>query len=238
MKKLLLSLILISAGAATASAQCTITHAPSINTPLATNAVAGQSFTTTCAGDLNYVEVTCNTTGTIPAGTLTIYPGNSVTATPIHTQAFGPITIANVGDAARINIVGSVPVTNATQYTFTAFMNLDVLADLSYAGGHAWVGGVAQASIDVTFEVDIAIATGVNEEAISELTVSPNPAINVLKINTNEQVLNATVYSINGAIVKTTSDARTIDISELEAGMYILTVQTDKGTTQTRFVKQ
>lgn len=238
MKKLLLSLIMLATGAATASAQCTITHAPSLFTPVTTGYVAGQSFTATCSGDLNYVQVTANTTGTVPAGTLTIYAGDNVSTTPIHTQAFNAITINNVGDPIRINIVGSVPITNTNQYTFTAFVNLDVRADQGYAGGQAYQGAMATGVLDVAFEVDIAISTGINEETISEIKVSPNPAVNVLNITTDEQIISGTIYSINGAMVKTTGDAATIDVSDLDAGMYILTVQTDQGTTQTRFIKE
>ena len=237
MKKLLLSFILISAGAFTASAQCTVTHAPSIFIPATTNYVAGQSFTATCSGNLNYVQVTANTTGTVPAGTLTIYAGDGVATTPIYTQAFNAITVANVGDPIRINITGSVPITNASQYTFTAFINLDVQVDQGYAGGQAFQGTTPTGSLDVAFEVDIATPTGVEEIENTSTTIYPNPATNVINVSTNEPVQLVEIYSINGALVKTVK-TKTVDVSDLVKGMYIITVQTESGITQSKFTKQ
>lgn len=237
MKKHLLSFILLSTVTVAASAQCTETHAPSLFINATTSYVAGQSFTAPCAGNLNYVQVTANSTGTVPAGTLTIYAGDGVGTTPIHTQAFSAITVANVGDPIRINIVGAVPVTNASQYTFTAFINLDVQVDQGYTGGQAFQDTVATGVLDVAFEVDIISSTSVNELTNSSTTVFPNPATNVLNISTKEVIQSIEIYSVNGALVKTVS-TKTIDISDLNNGMYILSVLTENGVSQTRFIKE
>jgi len=236
MKKSLLSFILLSTVSIAAFAQCKETHAPTLFLGAATGYVAGQSFTAPCSGNLNYVQVTANTTGTVPAGTLNIYAGDGVTTTPIYTQAFAAITVANVGDPIRLNITGSVPITNASQYTFTAFLNLDVQADNSYTGGQAYQGTVAT-GVDVAFEADITVATGINEVLTSTTTVYPNPASNVLNITTAEQVKLVSIYAINGELVKTYTQ-KNIDISDLPKGMYIVAVQTNIGISQTKIIKE
>ncbi len=237
MKKILLSFILLTASSIVASAQCTETYAPATFLPATTNYLAGQSFTAPCSGLLNYVQVTANTVGVVPAGTLNVYAGNSTATVPIHTQSFASITVANVGDPVQIIISGSVPITNASQYTFEFFMNLDVQANTTYTGGNAFQSGTPTPPISVAFEADITVATGISETNVSNTSIYPNPATNVLNITTDNQLEKVSIFSVNGALVKTDNQS-IIDISNLNKGMYILTVQTDNGITQTRFIKE
>ncbi|MBL4592657.1 MAG: T9SS type A sorting domain-containing protein [Flavobacteriales bacterium] len=235
MKKLLLSFTLLLAAGFSASAQCLENFNGGI-IATGTGYDAGQSFTAPCSGVLNYVQVTAMTAGTIPAGTLKIYAGNGTGTTPIYTQAHGAITLAQPGPI-QIMITGNVPITNASQYTFEIYMTLDVNAGTGYAGGEAYQSGTSVDPLDVDFEVDIALATGINEVNTSSTTVFPNPATNVLNITTDDQIETVSIYSINGALVKT-GNQKTINVSNLDKGMYIITVQTDKGVTRTRFTKE
>ncbi len=236
MKKTLLSFILLSTVSLTAFAQCKVTHAPSFSLNAATGYVAGQSFTATCGGNLNYLQITANSTGTVPAGTLNVYAGDGTSTTPIYTQSFPAMTIANVGDPIRVMVTGSLPITNASQYTGAFFINLDVLADNTYAGGQAYQSGVAT-GVDVDFEVDITAVTGVDELAVSTTTVYPNPATNVLNITSAEQVKSVSIYTITGELVNTYSE-KTINIANLTQGMYIVAIHTNDGVTQTRIIKE
>jgi len=237
MEKLLLSFILIPIATLTASAQCTESYVGTGLPAATTGYDAAQSFTAPCSGVLNYVQVTAASTGTIPAGTLKIYSGNGTGSIPIYTQAHGAITLAQPGPV-QIVITGNVPITNASQYTFEIYMTLDMEVGMSsYTGGDAFQSGTNVNPIDVSFEADIAISTGINKLKTNELSVSPNPATNVLNIATDEQLENVTIYNINGALVKT-GNQNIIDISVLNQGMYVLKVQTNTGITQTRFIKE
>jgi hypothetical protein len=238
MKKLLLSFILLSAVAFTASSQCTESY---VGTnpfgPVQTGYLAGQSFTATCSGQLNYVQVSAATSGTIPAGTLSIYAGNGTGTTAIYTQPHAAITLAQPGPV-QIMITGSLPITSGLQYTFEMFMTLDMDVGIStYSGGDVFQSGTNANPIDASFEADITIATGINESTLSNVIVSPNPATNVLNIASDEQTVKVEIYSINGALISS-GNQKTIDISSLNQGMYLLMVQTDKGSTQTRFIKE
>lgn len=51
-------------------------------------------------------------------------------------------------------------------------------------------------------------------------SIYPNPTNSVLTIS--ETVGHATIYSLNGTLVKTVMNTNTVDVSELNAGMYIL----------------
>jgi hypothetical protein len=237
MKKHLLSFILLSAVAFTTSAQCTETYNGSGLPAAATGSLTAQSFTATCSGQLNYVQLTATTAGTIPAGTLSIYAGNGTGTTAIYTQAHGAITLAQPGPV-QIMITGAMPITNASQYTFEIFMTLDIEVGFStYNGGDAFQAGTNVNPIDASFVADIVLVTGINEATLSNVNVSPNPATNVLNIATDEQTVKVEIYSINGALISS-GNQKTIDISSLNQGIYLLMVQTDKGLTQTRFIKE
>ncbi|MDF1673683.1 MAG: T9SS type A sorting domain-containing protein [Vicingaceae bacterium] len=237
MKKHLLSFILLSTASIAASAQCTEASSLLITTPVTTGYVAGQSFTAPCSGNISSIEVIAASVGTNAAGTLNIYAGNGTATTPIYTQAVGAITIANIGDPITVTITGNVAVTNASQYTFAMDMTLSVDAGSGYAGGEAFQSGTSVDPLDVDFEVDISAATSIDEIKGSTTTVYPNPATNVLNISTNEVIKSIEIYSVNGALVKTVS-TKAIDISELNNGMYFLSVLTESGVTQTRFIKE
>lgn len=237
MKKTLLSFILISAGALTASAQCTETYAGGFTQAAQTGYVAGQSFTSPCNGNISSIEVPAASTGTNAAGTLNIYAGNGTGTTPIYTQSVPAITIANVGDPITVTITGSVPVMSGNQYTFAMDMDLDVYASSGYAGGDAFQSGQNVNPIDVDFEVDIAAPTGVVEVSNSSTIVYPNPATNLINVSTNEPITLVEVYSVNGSLVKSVK-TKSVDVSDLDNGMYFLTVYTTEGATQTKFTKQ
>ena len=237
MKRILLSITLLTTLSFAGFAQCTETYAPTTFLGAQTGYIAGQSFTAPCGGNLNYVQVAANTTGTVPAGTLNVYAGNGTSTTPIYTQSFAAITVANVGDPVRINITGAVAITNASQYTFSFFMNLDVQANQTYTGGNSFQAGTSVAPISVIFEADITAPTSVEEVAVAQTTISPNPATNVLNITTADKIETVSIYSVNGALVRT-DVKNSINISDLNKGMYLLTVQTNKGITQTRFIKE
>ena len=236
MKKHLLSFILATTVTVAGFAQCTPSFSGGFQAA-ATGYDAGQSFTATCSGVLNYVQVTAMTSGTIPSGTLNIYAGSGTGTTPIYTQAHPAITLAQPGPV-QIIITGNVPITNASQYTFEIFMTLDVNAGTGYTGGEAFQSGASVDPIDVDFEVDIAAATGINDLTTTQFSITPNPATNVLNIAGADQIKSAQIFSINGALVKSVGNERSINIADLDQGMYVLVIQTNNTVSQSKFIKE
>lgn len=72
-----------------------------------------------------------------------------------------------------------------------------------------------------------------------QVSLSPNPATRSLSLHSTIPV-NAVVYSLEGKVMLQISNAGTIDISMLPAGVYLLNVSDQKGLGQNtlRFVKQ
>ncbi len=84
---------------------------------------------------------------------------------------------------------------------------------------------------------------GVDDETLSsELSISPNPTRSILNINTSLSLENAVfnIYDISGRRVMTNSlnNSNTIDVSNLSAGNYILSVISERTITNQKFIKQ
>lgn len=78
----------------------------------------------------------------------------------------------------------------------------------------------------------------VEETTIVTSSVYPNPATDVLNIKTDEQIQSVVITSIDGKIVSSAVNA-TIDVSSLNAGVYVYEVRTTTGkVSKGNFVKQ
>ncbi|MFM7895964.1 MAG: T9SS type A sorting domain-containing protein, partial [Flavobacterium sp.] len=71
--------------------------------------------------------------------------------------------------------------------------------------------------------------------------VYPNPASNVLNISNanNYEIKNISVVDINGRVVKNQAGSLTqINVSDLNAGVYFVTIEAAEGKTTKKFIKQ
>lgn len=114
-----------------------------------------------------------------------------------------------------------------------------------YIGFNYTAPAQAQANFGwVTLDnVQISSVAGVEENAVSQLAVFPNPATNVINIaNASSSLVNGvSVVDINGRTVKTVkfdgvAEAQ-INVSDLASGMYIMNISTEKGTVTKKVVK-
>ncbi len=76
-------------------------------------------------------------------------------------------------------------------------------------------------------------------ETHAGISVYPNPANSSINVMFNNEFSDRTVkiYSSDGTLVKTTIMDRSIDISELPEGLYIISVDDPKGAFNTKFIK-
>jgi len=81
--------------------------------------------------------------------------------------------------------------------------------------------------------------TAIREAKQTEIRIYPVPTSSFLTIESDQLIKQATIYTINGSLVRTYSqNVRTIDVSELAKGMYLLELQTETGVSQNRFIKE
>ncbi len=90
---------------------------------------------------------------------------------------------------------------------------------------------------DFTFTTKIASAIGIGENDILSLNVYPNPAKDILRFNSEEN-LSVEVYNYNGSLLlaKRVETNGSLNISELKAGTYIIRAQGKKSVYLTRII--
>ncbi|MCF8459211.1 MAG: T9SS type A sorting domain-containing protein [Flavobacteriales bacterium] len=83
------------------------------------------------------------------------------------------------------------------------------------------------------------MVTGINGANAVQLNIFPIPAMQQLNVVCSQAVESLNVLAVSGQLVASyPQNTKTIDVSALANGMYILAVQTEIGITQRRFVKE
>jgi hypothetical protein len=80
-----------------------------------------------------------------------------------------------------------------------------------------------------------------NEFSESNFSIYPNPTSSILNISNpnNVEIKSISVVDINGRIVKNQSDSLSqINVSDLNAGVYFVTIEAAEGKTTKKFIKQ
>ncbi|MFK7932303.1 MAG: T9SS type A sorting domain-containing protein [Saprospiraceae bacterium] len=120
-------------------------------------------------------------------------------------------------------------------------------------GGHTWPGSPIALTGLVTnydfrasdkiweffsqFQNEMAVA---REEVLSDVAVEifPNPATDLVQINTDLIIENVLVFNVNGQLVQTFDTDNAINIRSLAKGLYWLKIQTAEGVVTKKILKQ
>lgn len=155
-------------------------------------------------------------------------------------EASGSISIGQINDItmpAGVTAAGQLE-ENATTEVFTFTPQATAT---HYLGLHAT--SEAASGWLVVFDIYVNETLGTSDVASTQFSVYPNPATNVINIaNADNALVNGVeIVDINGRTVKTVnfnnvSEAQ-INISDLSAGMYLMNISSDKGTTTKKIVK-
>jgi choice-of-anchor B domain-containing protein len=89
------------------------------------------------------------------------------------------------------------------------------------------------------FEMEIPLSAGINKKE-PEITLFPNPCIDVLNLNSSEIVEHLTIYDLTGKIVMQQSpnaNALQIDMSNLPSSIYVVEVITGQSTTRNNVIR-
>ncbi|HLN52433.1 MAG TPA: T9SS type A sorting domain-containing protein [Lentimicrobium sp.] len=129
-----------------------------------------------------------------------------------------------------------------TQGTGWTFDRTDTYETVSYSWIANDYGEVANLSIDGTdtqFQYLSSYVIGVKElNPEDALSVYPNPAGDVLFINSPGQVNRIEIYNLSGQLVLYANSANRISIGHLEKGLYVCNMISDSGTISKKFLKQ
>ncbi|MEE1899477.1 T9SS type A sorting domain-containing protein [Flavobacterium rakeshii] len=142
------------------------------------------------------------------------------------------------------SVDGYIEEGTAGAYTVTETVPFEV--DLTTTSGSTETTTNAAAGtglIDNLSVTAVAEVLGADEFLASQFSVYPNPVSDVINIANAENILvnGVEIVDLNGRVVKSAkfngvSEAQ-VNISDLSAGMYLMNVSSDKGTTTKKIVK-
>ncbi|MDC7996311.1 proprotein convertase P-domain-containing protein, partial [Altibacter sp. HG106] len=96
-----------------------------------------------------------------------------------------------------------------------------------------------------TFELTVESTFGVEDVLAKEVSIYPNPARNVINITNGSAIGldNATIYDVNGRLVQTIdltnmTTEKSVDVSQLASGVYMVNIQGEGGNTIKRLIKE
>ena len=71
----------------------------------------------------------------------------------------------------------------------------------------------------------------------SRIVVYPNPTTGIVSINSDKEILELTIYSINGEVIFSGKDISRIDLSIYPTGMYFISLKFDKEIIYKKIIK-
>jgi hypothetical protein len=90
-----------------------------------------------------------------------------------------------------------------------------------------------------TYMIDVTTPAGIEDVTMENTTVYPNPATDVLTINSGSQVQRVEIFNIQGQLVKAEAgDVHTISVKDLANGLYTLKLTTENGTSMHKIIKK
>ena len=152
-----------------------------------------------------------------------------------YTEKCQIMTSSTTNDISSFSNLGSViSVTSAQsweEHTATLPANTKYVA-LRYAvTSDSWYLGVDDVKITAPGVV------GINDEIVSDINIFPNPTTGIVNIEA-EGLNKVVVYDVTGRKMMSVANESTIDISNLEAGVYFFSVETENGSAMKKLVKE
>ncbi|KAA1247427.1 T9SS type A sorting domain-containing protein [Aquimarina sp. RZ0] len=209
---------------------------------------AGNSLATTPTGTNDNTFVVDNTGATViidssensPTGANPI-PVTITFSENVSDFVIGDLVIAN-GTPGNFSGTGSnytvdITPSSAGPITITVNINADVANDALGNGNTA----------ATEFSIDFDNVLGIEDELFGNgVDIYPIPSNNIITISAKQslRVFNAEIFDIQGKLLisetlSTNRNSNTIDISSIPSGLYLITIQSDTGSTTTkRLIKQ
>lgn len=210
----------------------------------------GSTINPSMIGEYAHYKIRFENTGTFPAQ-------NIVVKDMIDTAKFD-ISTLQMTDASH-NCVTRISDSNKVEFIFE---NINLPFDDATNDGYVVfkiktkntlvVGNTISNSANIYFDYNFPIVTNTATSTFQVLqndsflfdtyfSIYPNPAQEVLNLKTKEDmtIYSVSIYSILGQQIQTiTNPEKSIDVSDLQSGNYLIKIVTDKGISNTKFIKQ
>jgi hypothetical protein len=161
-----------------------------------------------------------------------VLKNNPYTASPANADEMNAVVVVNFDVVSR-NIFVDFPHTG-TWYDYYG-NGVEKLVNVNPASVQLPPGGY---KIFTDVEIVSPLITGTEEELLSKVSVYPNPASDILRIESDEPIVELSIHTLHGVSYhpkRTSSDAW--DIAELREGLYVAEIRTRKGISKIKLVK-
>ncbi len=227
---------------------------------VSTLGTSGSSVTITST--VNVTTSTSPTTGTIVHNFTTSGKTSSFyTITGNLNSTPGLVSYAGLTLTGRLKMESSTAIT----FTTSAAANVTLVFDSNFSGtvlvnnvSRTAVAGIVTVSLPAGINTIskgstaqlyyIATSYGASlrlaEKTLSDNVISntiityPNPVVDILTIESSQDVLRLEVYDINGVLVKEVSNSKIIDMSTSSVGTYFVKISTNTGSTNKIIIKK
>ena len=121
---------------------------------------------------------------------------------------------------------------------------LDKVIGVWYTGTHWAIYIEDQSAMTANLEFNVYLMNptlGTEDNAILGVTIHPNPATDIVNIQANGEISNITLFNTLGQEVKAievNSTTTSINIANLQAGIYLATIESEVGTETRRIIKK
>lgn len=230
-------------GTPTASLSYSITTAGSAGTPATGSGTITVAPGGPTAGDMVQNFTTSGKTSTFYTitGNLTTGYGSASYAGLTLTQALKMESTTNIAftttDAGTLTLVFGSSYTGAVFVDGTSYTPVSGIVTVSLpVGSHT----VKKKDTNYLFYMAVVYnSTGLQNTEASELKLYPNPVISSLTVSTGAVVNKIEIYSLTGILVKLVEgNVKSIDMSSLNKGSYLVRVTTGQGITTGKMMKE
>ena len=180
---------------------------------------------------------------------ITVFPDNAApvisSTLPSQVSVNNPTvidlkTVVSDDDNLAVAIVKTVKSNSDTAVVSAVINTNDELVLTPKTSGDATVvisfnsnGKVVEKSITVNASTNL----GTGDFTKVKLAIYPNPVSEILNIQTEDQVLQVTVYDVSGKTIHTQVNNNQVNVSAFVKGLYIINVVTDKANYVQKFIK-
>ena len=182
-------------------------------------------------------------------GTFTVTKATVVTA---FVSQIPPVTKFKVSynpsmQGGQIRVINGIKrVANGDSVAQGTVLNISVTTNPGYTVKSLKVNGASVSTsgyshtvnADVLIEAEFSSMTDIENVSATATKVYPNPVVDRLNVETEEDVLYIRVYNMYGVEVARIANANAIDLTSLAAGNYLVRVQTATGVSTHRIVKK
>lgn len=175
-------------------------------------------------------------TGTWFFGDLTFVPGtaNTYVSTGINSDAAQGTGSSFSNDGGQTwTIIDNIAGVDGGQRGSVKFLNSTTGWAGFFSDGPTGSAGILK------FVGNVAPTAAVSETAKNNLKVFPNPAVDVVNLTSTKEIKSVNIYDLTGKKVKSTTDTKQINVSNLAKGTYILQAFYGNGAVEnTKIIKK